>query len=235
MTSKRRTRQRGRRLDARDGSLPSPPQPRLRSTRSGGWSRPSAAEAPPTDATATPARPSYADAATRPQDTTAPSNPAAQLTPLHGVPSLRPHTSLCPLALVAWQPGWHDKDDAVNGASDEDSDVGGSKETKHDDTLVVDDTAVANQDVNAHTAEDDTSDGRDSPPLLSSPEGVLPLGNGIRYTPEPFLVDAPVAQVLLDAGASTCVTNADVATPPGDDNPMAALNRAISAHLSELD
>jgi hypothetical protein len=169
MRSKRRTRQRGRRLDARDGRLPSPIQPCLSSTGSGGWSCPSAEEDPPTDATATPARPSYADAATRSQDTTTPSNPVAQLTPLHGVPSLRPHTSLRPLALAAWQPGWHDDDDAVDGASDEDSDVGGSEETKHDDTLVVDDTAVANRDVNAYTAEDDTSDGSDSPPLLSSP------------------------------------------------------------------
>ncbi len=228
MTSKRRTRQRGRRLDDRDGCLPSPPRPRLSSTGSGGWSRPSAADGPPTDATATPARPSYADAATHPRATTAPSNPVAQLSPLHGEPSLRPRPSLRPLALAAWQPGWNDDNDAVNdGASDEDSDVGGSKETKHDDTLMVDETAVANRDVNAHTAEDDTPDGSNSPPLLSIPP-----------SPKPFLVDAPAAlhhHVAFDAGASYCVTNADIAMPPGDNDPMAALNRAISAHLFELD
>ncbi len=176
----------------------------------------------------TPARPSYADAATRPRATTAPTNPVSQLSPLHGKPSLRPHTSLRPLALAAWQPGWNDNNNAVDdGALDKDSDIGGSKETKHDDTLVVDETAVVNRDVNAHTAEEDTPDGSDSPPLLSIPP-----------SPEPFLVDAPAAlhhHVAFDAGASYCVTNADIAMPPGDDDPMAALNRAISAHLSELD
>ena len=44
MTSKRRTRQRGRQLDDRDGRPPSPPRPRLSSTGSGGWSRPAAAD-----------------------------------------------------------------------------------------------------------------------------------------------------------------------------------------------
>jgi hypothetical protein len=51
-----------------------------------------------------------------------------------------------------------------------------------------------------------------------------------------LLVDDPAAlhhNVAVDAGA--CVTNADIAAPPGSDDPMATLNRAISAHLSELD
>jgi len=86
---------------------------------------------------------------------------------------------------------------------------------------------VANRDVNADTAEDDSPNGSDSPPLLSIPP-----------SPKPFLVDDPAAlhhNVAFDVGASYCITNADIATPPGDDDPMAALNRAISAHLSELD
>ena len=92
---------------------------------------------------------------------------------------------------------------------------------------MVDETAVVNRDVNAPTVEDDFPNGGDSPPILSFPP-----------SPEPFLVNAPAAlhhNVAFDAGASDCVPNADIATPPGDDDPMAALNPAISAHLSELD
>jgi len=166
----------------------------------------------------------------------APSTPIAQLSPLCGEPSLHPHTSLRPLALAAWQPGWDDDDDAVDvGASDEDSDVGGSEETKTNDTLVVDETVVATQDVNAPTAEDDFPNNSESPPLLSNPPSPEPFLVG---APKPFLVDAPAAlhhNVAFDAGASDCVTNADIATPPGDNNPMATLNHAISAHFSELD
>ena len=236
MTSKRRSRQRGRQLDNRDGRPPSPPRPRLSSTRLGGWSHPSAAVGTPPDATATPARPSYADAATLPQATTAPSTPIAQLSPLRGEPSLRPHTSLRPLALAAWQPGWDDDDDAVaDGASDKDSDVGGSEETKTDDTLVVDETAVATRVVNAPTAEDDFSNDGKSPPLLPNPPSPKPF---LAKAPEPFLVDTPNAlhhNVAFDAGISACVTNGDIAMPPGEDEPMVTLNRAISAHFSELD
>jgi len=109
------------------------------------------------------------------------------------------------LTLPAWQPNWDDSDD--------NSDVGGTEETKDDDSLVVDVTAVANRDVNAHTVEDNTPDGSNSPPLLSLPP-----------SPEPVLVDAP-----------THVAFADITVPPGDGDPMATLNRGISAHLSELD
>jgi hypothetical protein len=201
MTPKRRTQQRNRWLDSRDGCPPSPPQPHLSSTGEGGWSRPSAAACPtPTDAAA-PAQPSYADATAPPQDTTDPPNPITQLSPLHGTPSLRPHTTLRPLALAEWNPGWHDDGNADNDSSDKDSDVGGSDEMKHDDPLAVDDTAVTNRDDTAtNTAKDATSSGSDSPPLLSS-------------SPYPSI------------GAH----------PADDDDPMAALNRAISAHLSELD
>jgi len=133
------------------------------------------------------------------------------------------------LALAAWQPGWDDDDDAVDdGASDENLEVGGFKETKADDTPVVNETAVATRDVNAPTAEaDEFSNDGESPPLLSNPP-----------SPEPLLVDDPAAlhhNVAVDAGASACVTNADIAAPPGSDEPMATLNRAISAHLSKLD
>ncbi len=96
------------------------------------------------DATATPAwRITYADAATRPQATPAPSTPVALLSPLQGTPSLRPRTSLRPLALPAWKPTW-----------DNDSDVGGTKETKDDDPLVVDVTTVAELISQAESAID---------------------------------------------------------------------------------
>ncbi len=129
-----------------------------------------------------------------------------RLSPLQGTPSLRPRTSLRPLALPAWKPTW-----------DDDSDVGGTEETKDNDPLVVDVTTVADRDVNAHTAEDDTPDGSDSPPLLSLPP-----------SPEPVPVNAP-------ASPHHHVAFADITVPPGDGEPMAALNRGISAHLSELD
>jgi hypothetical protein len=169
MTSNRRLRQRGRHLDDRDGRPPSPPRPRLSSTGSGGWSRPSAADG---DVAATPARrPTYADAATR--------TPVALLPPLQGTPSLRPRTSLSslrPLVLPEWHPDWDDDDTKVDdGATDDDSDVGGTEETKEDDSLVVDETAVANRDVHAHTTEDDNPDGSDSPPLLSLPPPLEPV------------------------------------------------------------
>jgi hypothetical protein len=121
-------------------------------------------------------------------------------------------------------------------ASDKDSDVGGSEETKHDNALAVNNTAVATRDVNALTAEDANSTGSNSLPLLSSPT-----------SPETFLVDTPATphHVLLDNGATSCNTNADAALrtptpligalPTDDDDPMATLNRAISTHLSELD
>ncbi len=198
---------------------PPPPQPRLSSTGSGGWSRPSAAEGTPTGATATPARrTTYADAATRPQATPAPSTPATLLSPLQGTLSLHPRTSLRPLVLTVWQPTWDDDDNEVDdGASDDDSDVGGTEETKDDASLVVDETAVADRDVSAHTADDDTPDGSNSPPLLSLPP-----------SPAPVLVDTPAAPPHH-------VAFADITVTPGDGDPMAALNRGISAHLSELD
>ena len=222
MTSNRRHRQRGRQLDDRDGRPPSPPRPRLSSTGLGGWSHPSAADGTPTDATATPAwRPTYADAATRPQASPAPSTPVALLSPLKGTPSLRPRTSLSslrPLVLPEWHPTWDDDDTKVDdGAPDDVSDVGGTEETKEDDSLVVDETAVANRDVHAHTTEDDNPDGSDSPPLLSLPPSL-----------EPVLVDAPAAPPQHAAFA-------DITVSPGDGDPMAALNRGISVHLSELD
>ncbi len=155
---------------------------------------------------------------TRPQATPAPSAPVALLSPLQRTPSLRPRTSLRPLVLAVWQPTWDDDDNEVNdGASDEDSDVGGTEETKDDDSPIVDKTAVADRDVNAHTAEDVNPNGSDSPPLLSLPP-----------SPTPVLVDTPAAP-------HHHVTFADIRVPPGDGDPMAALNRGISAHLSELD
>ncbi len=128
--------------------------------------------------------------------------------------------------LPEWQPKWDDDDTKVNnGAPDDDSDIGGTEETKDDDCLVVDETAVANRDAHAHTTEDDNSDGSDSPPLLSLP------------SLEPVLDDAPAAPVLADAPAAPPqhVAFVDITVSPGDSDPMAALNRGISAHLSELD
>ena len=199
MTPRRRTRQRGRPLDDRDGT-----NPRLHDTRSGG---PPAAATPPPVATATPARrTSYADAATRPRANPASSTPVTLLSPLQGTPSLRPRTSLRPLALPAWQPKWDDDDTAVDDDTlDDVSDVGGTEETKDKDFLVDDASILVDRD----TATVDTPDGDDSPPLLSLPP-----------SPEP---------VMLGASAFTPITI------PDDGNPMAALNRGISAHLVELD
>ena len=195
MTPKRRTRQRARQLDERDGRPPSHPLPRLRS----GWSRPDADDGTPTAATTTPARrTTYADAATRPQASPAPLTPVALLSPLQGTPSLRPRTSLRPLALPAWNPNW-----------DDDSNVGGTEETKDDDSPIVD-----------VTAEDVNPDGSDSPSLLSLPP--------LPPSPAPSLVDTTTTP-------HHHVTFADISKPPDDDDPMAALNRGISAHLSELD
>ncbi len=102
----------------------------------------------------TPARrTTYADAANRPQASPAPSTPVALLSPLQGTPSLRPRTSLRSLALPAWNPNW-----------DNDSDFGGTEETKDDVSLIVDETAVADMDVNVHTAEAVNTDGSNSPP-----------------------------------------------------------------------
>jgi hypothetical protein len=130
------------------------------------------------------------------------------------------------LTLAEWNPVWHEADDAADEASDEDSDVGGSEETKHNNALAVDDTAVATHDVNPLTAEDATSTGSNSPPLLSSPT-----------SPDTFLVDTPAAphHVLLDDGATSCIANADAALrtptpsiralPTDDNNPMATVAR----------
>jgi len=57
------------------------------------------------------------------------------------------------LALPAWNPNW-----------DNDSDFGGTEETKDDVSLIVDETAVADMDVNVHTAEAVNTDGSNSPP-----------------------------------------------------------------------
>jgi hypothetical protein len=140
------------------------------------------------------------------------------------------------LTLAEWNPVWHKANNAADKASDKNSDVSGSKETKHNNALAVDNTAVATRDVNALTPEDATSTGSNSPPLLSS-----------LTSPETFLVDTPAAphHVLLNKGATSCITNPDAALqmptpsigalPTDDDDPMATPNRAISAHFSELD
>ncbi len=100
--------------------------------------------------------------------------------PLQGTPSLRPRTPLRPLALPAWQPKWDDDDNAVNdGTLDDDSDVGSTEETKDEDSLVVDAIVMADRDVNAHTAAEDTTNA----PILTSFPRACPDRCPLRSAP----------------------------------------------------
>jgi hypothetical protein len=112
-------------------------------------------------------------------------------------------------------------------------DLGGTKETKQDDAAAVDDNKAVAPKANTHTADDATSFGRGSPPLLS----ILP-------SPEPLAVKTspPSSHTLLDSNAAInhtaeapwMPTPSIGDLPTDDDNPMARLNRAISTHLAEL-
>jgi hypothetical protein len=137
---------------------------------------------------------------------------------------------------VDWNPGWDDGDDKANDTEgfNDASDLGGTKETKQDDTAAVDDNEAVAPKANAHTADNATSLGSGSPPLLSIPP-----------SPEPLAVETPPpsSHTLLNSNASTNGAAEAPWTPmpsigdlpTDDDNPMARLNRAISTHLAELD
>jgi hypothetical protein len=113
-------------------------------------------------------------------------------------------------------------------------DLGGTKETKQDNAAMVDDNKAAAPEANAHTADDATSLGSGSPPLLS----ILP-------SPEPLAVKTPppLSHTLLDsdiainhtAKAPWMPTPSIGDLPTDNDDPMARLNRAISTHLTKLD
>ena len=102
-----------RRLDSRDGRPPTPPPQRTRS----GWARQSLPSSPArNDADAT--QQSYAVATARPPGITpttpTPRSTTPQLSPLIGMPSLRPRTTLRQdLDLANWTPLWNDDDAAT--------------------------------------------------------------------------------------------------------------------------
>jgi hypothetical protein len=157
---------------------------------------------------------SYAAATARPPGhTSTPRTPATQLSPLVGMPSLRPRTALRQeLDLANWTPLWNGGDAATGVLTGDDPPA-----------PTVDDTATA-----APTAADATSlNSSGSPPLLS-PEPI------IEVPPRPLTSE----DIVLDSGASVC-SAADVpwtTTPPtAYIDPMATLNAAISLHLAELD
>ncbi len=141
MTPGCRTRQRGHCHDARDGRPPTPP-----------WYSPASdnADTPPA---------SYAAAtACPPGSTTTPrAHPVAQPSPLRGMPSLRPRTTLRQVDLTDWTPNWDNDDDAAPSTRDlkeSDSEIHGTEETKLDDASAVDDTAAVNQAPDANTSLD---------------------------------------------------------------------------------
>ncbi len=100
-------------------------------------------------------------------------------------------------------------------------------ETMLDDVLAVKDTTAAALTDTAHGDDEAASLGSGSPPLLSSPDSIVPLTG----TAPP-----PLNTFILDSGAST-----PPPTPPIGDLPataadgMATLQRAILDHLAELD
>jgi hypothetical protein len=146
-----------------------------------------------------------------------------------------------------WTHNWDDGDDKAGGteeSKDDNSNVDGTAETMLDDIPAVKDTTAAAETMlddvpavedtmaaalidTAHGDDDAASVGSGSPPLLSSPDSIVPLTG----TAPP-----PLDTFILDSSAST-----PPPTPPIGDLPatatdgMATLQRAISNHLAELD
>jgi hypothetical protein len=128
---------------------------------------------------------------------------------------------------------WRQQTNNTEGSNDA-SDLGGTKETKKDDATAVDDNEAAAPKANAHMADNATSLGSGSPPLLSIPP-----------SPKPLAVETPLpsSYTLLNSNAATnhaaeapwTPTPSIRDLPTDDDNPMARLNRAISTHLAKLD
>ncbi len=114
-------------------------------------------------------------------------------------------------------------------------DINSTDETKQDNASKVDDTAVAAHVVNAHAADNATSIGSSSHPLLSVPPSPA----------SPLAVKAPPSSghILLNSGTTINYTAEAPWTPtpsigdlPTDDvDPMAKLTRTISSHLAKLD
>jgi hypothetical protein len=207
----RRTWQRGRRYDARDSHPPTPPR-----------------YSPASDNADTPPASYAAATAPPPGSTTTPrAHPVAQPSPLCGMPSLRPRTTLRQVDLTDWTPNWDDNDDAAPSTGDlkeSDLEIHGTEETKLDDASAVDDTAAANQAPDANTSLDGGS-----PPLLSSPDSTNPLEGDA-----PPLLDT----AILDSGTSLeYAARPTIGRTPAMTtvDPMAKLNVAISLHLAKLD
>jgi hypothetical protein len=141
------------------------------------------------------------------------------------------------MTFADWDPDWDNGDDKAGGteeSKDTDLDIGGTKVTKQDKATTVDNNAVALPMVNAHAAENATSNGSSSPPLLSIP----PL-------PKPLVVKAPPLSgcILLDSNAAInyaahapCTPMPSIEDlPTADDNFMATLHWDISTYLTKLD
>ncbi len=146
-----------------------------------------------------------------------------------------------------WTHNWDDGDNEAGGmeeSKDDDSNIDRTAETTLDDVPAVEDTTAAAEttldDVptvkdtmaaaltdTTHGDNDAASVGSGNPPLLSSPDSILPLTGTAPPPSDTF---------ILDSSASTLLP-----TPPIRDLPtmaangMATLQRAISDHLAELD
>jgi hypothetical protein len=224
-----------------NGRLPIPPQPRLSSTGSGGWTRPPPTAGSTSSEDTTTGRPIYADATEGPPVPSAASTPGApsvtQLSSLRGILSLCPHTSLHPLTITYWTHDWYNGDNKAGGteeSKDDYSNVDRTAETTLDDVSVVEDTRAEALTDTIHGDDDAASVGSGSSPLQSSPDSTIPLTG----TAPP-----PLDTLILDSGASIHYTAGPTPppTPPIGDLPataangMATLQRAISDHLAELD
>ncbi len=188
---------------------------------------------------AAPERPTYADATARPPGSTATPTPGpppiAQLLPLLGTPSLRPRTSLRQLTFADWNPDWDNGNNNANNTKGFNNapDLRGTKETKQDDAAAVDDNEVAAPKANAHTADNATSLGSGSPPLLSIPPSPKPLAVETPLPSSHTLLDSDAAiNHMAEAPWTPTPSIGDL--PTDDDNPMAKLTRTISTHLAEL-
>ncbi len=199
MTPGRRTRTQGHCHDSRDSCPPTPPPPCLSSTGSGGWTR-----LPPTTGSTsskdtTTGHPTYADATARPPGPSAASNPGApsvtQLLSLCGILSLHPRTSLRPLTVTNWTHKWDNGNNEAGGTEESKNDnlnINGTAETTLDGIPAVEDTTAAAETMlddvpavknttavalmdTAHGDNDAVSVGSSSPPLLSSPDPIVPL------------------------------------------------------------
>jgi hypothetical protein len=88
-------------------------------------------------------------------------------------------------------------------------------------------------EANAHMADDATSFGSSSPPLLSIP----PFPEPLTVTAPPPLGGFPLngSTTINPSAQASCMPTPLIGDLPTDDaNPMAKLNRAISTHLAEL-